>query len=133
MHADSVSEGALQIYGRFIRENDAKIYLAHGVYALQSHEGYYKTAATADLKKLAGNLFLGTTPFYGTHENPNDGLTRAVKDGLSDLICFETDFAIWWPHDEIYADIVQAARKVICNDERISEQIMHDNFELFIE
>jgi hypothetical protein len=131
LHTERISTETLKIFERFIDEFDAKIYLAHGVYALYPNypEKHYTPAMPDDIKRLAGNLFLGTTPYCGGHEDPNEGLEKAIKDKLDDLVCFETDFAMWWPNDTTYGFIIEAARKVVGNHEKV----MHDNFLRFIE
>jgi hypothetical protein len=47
------------------------------------------------LKRLEGNLFLGTSPFYGiVAEILDDALIKAVNNGLENMIVFESDFTL---------------------------------------
>lgn len=77
-HSQCIGKDQLEVFAKFIKENDIKIYLAHGVFSLYPgfEEKYYRQASAEDVRRLAGNLFLGTT---STDSNDLDLYERLEK------------------------------------------------------
>ena len=126
IHTTFINEKNLELIEKYIKDYDAKIYLVHGIYALYSST----SNITLDkLKKLEGNLFLGTSSFWGSIvEIPNYKLTKAVKDSLENMIVFESDFILDY-EDKFYDHAVESIRKSVGENEKI----FHENIKQFLE
>jgi len=124
IHTTDINEKKLNLIERYIKEDDAKFYIPHGVYTL-----YTSKISTSRLKKLEGNLFLGTSPSWGAiAEIPNYALIKAMENGLENMITFESDFTLNYGIEE-YKYTIESVRRSIGENEKI----FHENVKLFLE
>ncbi len=128
IHTSKLDEERLGLIKKYIQEYDAFFYLTHGVYA-----SYHYSSKTNlnELKRLEGNLLLGTSPFWGTiAEIPNESLIKAIKDGLENLIVFESDFVLNY-NEEFYRYTIESVRESVKNDKTL-EKILYENIKIFL-
>lgn len=102
IHTENIKKSFIDMIKDYIeKDKDLVFYLVHGVNSLYGYNLFpevnsqhdYKTVK--EMKRLENNVLLGTFPSSGyTLTYPNTGLQSAVKDGLKNLISFDSDFVL---------------------------------------
>ncbi len=128
IHTSMLNQNQLDLLKRYILEEDAIFYLVHGLYAIYDP---FSKVNKGELRRLEGNLFLGTSPFSGIiAEIPNERLNYALSDGLENLVVFESDFTL--KHLDInpasYGSTIESVVKSI----GWNDKILHENLEKFL-
>ncbi|MCW1300938.1 MAG: hypothetical protein QXX71_00460 [Candidatus Nanoarchaeia archaeon] len=124
IHGHYFTKEFLEILSRYIREYDALIYVAHGVDALYN---YLTEINARQLRRLEGNLLLGTSPSNFLFYIPNEKVAKAMEDGLENMVVFESDFGLQCDDDFYQASILSVERAIGDN-----EKVFQENIRIFL-
>jgi hypothetical protein len=72
-------------------ETGLKFYLVHGADSLRNSRILNKPINYEELKSEKGRLFLGTSYSIPLVFEPMENVTHAIKNGLENMLCFETN------------------------------------------
>jgi len=125
IHTNEISDKMLDMIREYVRKHDSIFYLVHGVDAVYRYDSKVNVN---ELKKLEGNLLLGTSPPNSLIEIPNVNIKRAIDANLENIVVFESDFALPYP-DESYYPIIQSVTGSVGNNEKI----LYENVKLFLD
>lgn len=101
IHTELIRKSFVDLIGGYVEKHDKLVfYLVHGVNSLYglslSSEADSKPGYNLinELRELKNNLLLGCFPSSYPLIYPNTSLQSAVRDGLEDLISFDSDFML---------------------------------------
>ena len=126
LHTDVIPDGLLNVLEKYVKQHNAMIYLVHGANVID--EPHSAEDVVPRLKKLKGNVFLGTSSFHGSMSIPNDKIIAAVEVGLEDMVVFESDFVLDGRNDHYLAAIASISEGV-----GKSDKIFYKNIQPFLE
>jgi len=128
IHTEKISKNELSMLEKYVKESDAIFYLTHGIYAIYS---YFSNLDRRKLRKLEGNLLLGTSPHFGiVAEIPNYKLSRAISDGLENMIVFESDFTL--QHLDALRNSYKSTIQSVTESIGENEKVLYENLKVFL-
>lgn len=140
VHTDGIDENHWKIIKKLL-DKDIKLYLVSGVHSIYWKKKYFESKLNPqDLLSYENCLFLGTSPPGTLFRIPHEYLGEAVKDGLENLICFESNFILRRPkkyHSQnsevctFYEGPIDSVNDAI-KDDNIFENIMGKNVREFM-
>ena len=125
IHTQEIKPGLLDLVEDYAGSEDVNFYFVHGIDALKVTEE--AEVSSSDVKKLEGNLFLGSS----TSGTITYGDIRGIgSEGLQDMTVFESDVTL---HGILNNFSMFDANVRRADIGKFRKKIFHDNVERFLE